>query len=79
MTTKRSIHAMPGWLEPGAVFSTPFEKGCIVAGSPDFDPITGEFSARDSDGVLCAFSVTMPLTPEPVTGCVTDLPFSAQF
>ena len=65
MARKRSnAYAMPSWLASGAVFSTPFESGCIVADSPDFDPITGEFNAYDSDGVLCGFSLTMPLSPD---------------
>lgn len=43
-------------LIPGAVFSTPFESGCLVVSAPDDE---GSFDALDSDGVLCRFSLQM--------------------
>ena len=49
-------------LFPGAVFSTPFESGCVVIDAPNE---RGELVAADSEGVLCTFSLVvggMPLT-----------------
>ena len=44
----------------GTVFDTPFEKGCVALAEPD---VYGNFDGRDSEGVVCTFSTTMPLTP----------------
>jgi hypothetical protein len=39
-------------IEPGLVFATDFETGCIAETLPD---VAGYFDARDSEGVLCVF------------------------
>lgn len=54
----------PSWIVPGAEFDTPFESGCKVAEDPEWDGFGRSFTAYDSDGVLCQFSVTMPITPK---------------
>ena len=46
----------PDQLTVGTEFATPFEAGCVVTQEPD---PRGEFLARDSDGVECAYSVDM--------------------
>jgi hypothetical protein len=43
-------------IEPGVVFATDFEAGCVAETIPD---IRGVFDARDSDGVTCLFSTMM--------------------
>lgn len=51
-----------GTIRKGTTFDTPFETGCVAAGSPDED---GSFDGYDGEGVLCAFTVIpggMPLT-----------------
>jgi hypothetical protein len=46
----------PTSINPGDVFNTPFEKGCIAITSANAD---GGFSAYDSDGAECWFSLVM--------------------
>lgn len=46
----------PERIVPGAVFSTPFESGCVVVTTPDD---YGNFDALDSDGVRCQFTLAM--------------------
>lgn len=44
-------------IEPGTMFSTPFEVGCVALEAPD--PEFGGFEGTDSDGVVCLFNASM--------------------
>ena len=43
-------------LQPGRIFATPAEVGCVVLTTPDD---LGTFDGLDSDGVRCSFHVDM--------------------
>jgi hypothetical protein len=57
-------------IEPGLMFSTDFETGCIAETIPD---IRGTFDARDSDGVVCLFSTMMVRGHRDYIPCPADL------
>lgn len=55
-------------VNPHCTFDTPFERGCVVCASANID---GEFTAWDSDGVMCSYSVEMITqlrAPRPIDG-----------
>jgi hypothetical protein len=57
-------------IEPGLVFSTDFERGCVAVTIPD---IRGTFDATDSDGVTCLFSTMMVRGHRDYIPCPIDL------